>query len=383
MFLSQYRPNLHSRGEVYALMILFAFGASCGSPSSGAHAEAAQTAQTGLDWRASDEADVVLLAARAQSRLLQARVRDDRGTLRGQLNRLLGLRVESARSDGWGWGLSYAWDAFGDDVNNPDNTIYSYTTAAAALALLDGYELLGDTKYLDAAERAAEALLVDTCCWSDGDYMSVWYSDQANDHREDRQVHNVNGLALAALARLDEHLIPARFSDERKAMAAHLIDQQGVGYSLEPLEGTRVSRANWKYMQGTTRPNDLLHETFIVEGLLAHGTAEACEAADRSLDGVIDSHFTEEGRPQSGPYTFGSLHWGPAAALHALSMSHRHLPEARPVADYLATTINDKGQSTLAEPGETRAQAWYALGLAAFVHAERAGTANACSSRAE
>lgn len=147
MAVLRYGGKVEAMRKVLALVTAAVVVASCG-PSAGPHAEAAHTAQKSLEWRGSEEADVVLLAGRAQSHLLQVGVRDDRETLREQLDRLLELRIAGAHSDAWGWGLSYPWDAFGDDVVNPKDTIYSYTTAAAALALMDGYEVLGDPNIL-------------------------------------------------------------------------------------------------------------------------------------------------------------------------------------------------------------------------------------------
>lgn len=293
---------------------------------------------------------------------------DDKDELRRQLDRLLELRIEG--EGGWGWGQAFAWDAYGDGVINPADTIYSYTTAAAALALLDGYAVLGDEEYLDAAERAGGALTVDTCCWRDGDYISVWYDDQPNDQRHERQIHNVNGLALAALTRLDEVTGESRYSELTAAMAQHLIHEQGDGYAQQNYGDTTVADSNWRYSQGEPgRPNDLLHETFIVEGLLTYGSVEAVESARRSLDGILATHF-DGGKPREGKYTFGSLGWGPGAALFVLSMVEGYREAARPIAEHLSATVSDDGRSTLADDEQLRAQAWYSLGLARFANKE-------------
>lgn len=326
----------------------------------------AEAIHDSIDVRSTDEADTVLLLARANAHLIAAGVHDDKDELRGQLDRLLELRIEG--KGGWGWGLSYAWDAYGDGVVNPADTIYSYTTAAAALALLDGYAVLGDEKYLEAARRAGGALTVDTCCWRDGDHASVWYDDQPNDQRNERQVHNVNGLALAALTRLDEAGGDSRYADLTSAMAQHLIEAQGEGYAQENYGETKVADSNWTYSQAEPgRPNDLIHETFIVEGLMTYGTDEAVQAAHRSVEGMLATHF-DEGKPREGKYTFGSLGWGPGAALFVLSMVDDYRDAARSIAEHLSEGVDHDGRSALAESDQLRAQAWYSLGLARFAN---------------
>lgn len=338
---------------------------SVGAAHTSEAAAAAVAVHESIEWEASDEADVVLLLARANAHLTAAGVHDGRRRLRRQLARLVDLRIEAPQG-GWGWGLSYPWDAFADGVVNPADTIYSYTTAGAGLALLAGYEVLHENRHLAAAEHAATALLRQACCWRRGDYLSVWYSNRPNDQRDERLVHNVNGLALAVLSGLDQHSPTPRYEAERAAMAGHLLAEQGQGYSRELSDEREVSEANWRYMQGDRRPNDLFHETFIVQGLLAHGTEEAVQAARASLDGIWKTHFNDDGKPRDGLHTFGSLDWGPAAGLYILASSDQHQEEAGEVAHHLAGTVDEGGRSALADKDELRAQAWYALGLARY-----------------
>ena len=363
------RAGPQGAGLPAAVLLLVSLGVSaCSTPESLEQTAAAkgEAIHDSIDVRSTDEADTVLLLARANAHLIAAGVHDDKDELRAQLDRLLQLRIEG--EGGWGWGLSYPWDAYGDGVVNPADTIYSYTTAAAALALLDGYAVLGDEKYLEAARQAGAALTVDTCCWRDGDHVSVWYDDQPNDQRNERQVHNVNGLALAAFTRLDEATGDSRYADLTSAMAEHLIEEQGEGYAQENYGKTRVADSNWAYSQAEPgRPNDLIHEAFIVEGLLTYGTDEAVQAARRSLDGMLATHFND-GEPREGKYTFGSLGWGPGAALFVLAMVDDYRDAARPVAENLSEAVSDEGRSTLADAEQLRAQAWYSLGLARFAN---------------
>ena len=217
----------------------------------------------------------MLLAARAEAHRVAAGL-PSRRVLARMLERLEGLAHRNG--DGLGWGLASRWDAFKDGTVNPVGTVYSYTTAAAALAFLDGYVVTGDRRYLEIAQAAAKTLLTDTCCWRRGAFLSVWYSDQPADQQPGHLVHNVNAVAAAVLSRLERYRHGAWRAPERDAMAAHILSEQG--------EGERVPAWSWRYRQGHERPNDLFHEAFMVEGLLADGRPVAVDAARRALAGM-------------------------------------------------------------------------------------------------
>lgn len=292
----------------------------------------------------SDEPDTVLLAARAHLHLATVAPRHaDRA--RGVLARLADM---TALPDVTGWGLSFAWDAFQDGTVNPSSTIYAYTTAAAALAYLDAYEILGDREYLHVAERAEQVLVKELCCWDNGTHASVWYSDQEADQRDGMQVHNVSALSLAVFERLDLYGISIdRGLTDR--LARHLMDVQGTGFD----KPDQASPANWAYAVNRSTANDLLHETFIVEGLLWHRDGQTHAA--RSLSGIVESHFVE-GRPRETHHTQGSRGWGPPAALYILIGQ----PGFEQHVESIAAVF--RGNDLTAE--HERARGWYALALA-------------------
>jgi len=326
-----------------------------------------------VGWETSEEADVVLLCARATAHRVAAGSADDAPVLRRQLARLWELRITRHATPGWG--LSYAWDSFGKGDENPADTVYAYTTAAAALAFLDGHAVTGDAACLDAAVGACETLLTATCCWRDGPFLSVWYSDRPGDHRPEYQTHNVNALALGALGRTARTTGTDRFAGERTAMVAHLLHSQGRDLGAQRLADgmADVAPSNWRYRSGASRPNDLMHECFIVDGLLESGDPAARAAAVRALGGIWRTHFQGSGRPRDGAYTHGSLGWGVGGGVFALASLPSFRTEAGRAAAVLAGTVDRTGRSSLA-PGQPRAQAWFALGLARYAAQAAAAT---------
>lgn len=338
-------------------------------------ADAASGAAALLDsmaWRTTDEPDVVLLALRATARL--ATIDPDRiDDLDPLLDRLEALSTSTADGSP-GWGLSFPFDAFADGTVNPPGTIYAYTTAHAGLAAMDAYDVLAQPRALDLARGAAATLLSRTCCSrADGD-VSVWYSDRAADHHPGFEVHNVSGLALALLERLRfARAAPGDDGSVATGLRRTLLRTQGVGVVPDPATGAdRPSPANWRYARGRLVPNDLVHETFIVEGLLT-GDRDAVLAARRSLLGIWDVHFAPHGCPRSAVHTQGTDGWGPPAALHVLSMDPRLAHRSTAVAACLLRGgIDRRDVERFAAGDPDRTVGWYALGLAAFAAAQPA-----------
>lgn len=315
--------------------------------------EAAIRLLAGLVPENSDEPDVVILAARAQ---LALTVLDAAGepAARRLLERLAGLGRQE--DGGYGWGLSFAWDAFQDGVVNPVDTIYSYTTASAALAFLDGYERLHDKTYLEIATAAGETLTKLAHYSDNGIHASIWYSNQLNDHQEGREVHNVSGLTLAVLQSLVASGVTVDLALAEK-IARHLVDVQGVGIETPDHAAT----SGWVYMTGASNANDLLHETFIIDGLRRHSIG--LDAAEVALKGIVESHFWNGWwRPE--PHTLGSRNWGPAGALEVLTGHPIHGPLAVVLAQRMVDVINGDGPVAIKPPEHERARAWYAMALA-------------------
>jgi hypothetical protein len=151
-------------------------------------------------------------------------------------------------------------------------------------------------------------------------------------------------------------------------MLGHLLHTQGRELGAQRLvDGMAdVAPSNWRYRSGSPRPNDLMHECFIIDGLLESSDPAGLDAGSRALEGVWKTHFQGAGSPRDGVYTHGSLQWGTGGGLYALSSSPAFLEEAERVATFIATTVDDDGRSSRADHSQPRAQAWFSLGLARF-----------------
>lgn len=330
---------------------------SAGTQAASKEAQAAETILASVDADASDEPDVVLLAARAHLQRPDATVGDSVDRVRALLRHLEDLAVHR-EAGAIGWGLSFAWDAFSDGSENPADTVYSYTTAAAGLTYLDAYEVLGEPRYLSLAADAAETLVTEVCCYREGDTTLIWYSDQVSDQQPEYTVYNVNGLALALFSRLDRLSGDGEFAAQRQAILDELLATQGEGLDEEPHDGVAVSEANWRYDSRSGRPNDLIHETFIVEGLLEDGSPDARHAALRSLDGIWKTHFGGTGEPALSTYTQGTRGWGPAAALFMFASTEENAGRAEVIARNVVERLDDVREL------EPRGSLWYAMALA-------------------
>lgn len=318
-----------------------------------------------LPWPSSFEADVILLAARTAAQLATL----DAGfeiPLRAQLSRLRALGRPTP-SNGLGWGLASEYDTFSDGQTNPASTIYSYTTAAAALAFLDGHAVTGSVEYLQMAQSAATTLVADLGWWVDGELAGIWYSDQRNDRRADYLVYNVCALGLAVLSRLDRALGTTRFARERADLASLLL----AARRLEP-EPDKERWGDWPYRAGAERRNDLIHEVFVLEGLLEHGSAEAWSVAVESLGRLYAPHFASDGCPNEGSMTLGSQGWGPGAGLFGFASTSETLELADRVGPCLSERVGPSGEVAGTMRDVDRGRAWYALGLARWA-AARAG----------
>jgi hypothetical protein len=316
--------------------------------------------------RSTVEADVALLLARAA---VHASLCDPiyAREARGYLDRLCALEIR--KDSRVGWGLSFAHDTFSKGKPNSADTIYAYTTAAAGLAFLDAAIVLGEPRWAERADEALQTLFSPEFTQARGRSLIVWYSDEPLDQRPEYLVYNTNALVLGLASRIDRDRPQPRYVRERAALTRLLVRSQGVG-----LDGAKVATVhNWRYCLGRPKINDLIHEAFIVEGLLEAGTPKARRAAQRSLAEMWDLHFDGRGQPGQRHFTLGSRGWGPPAALSAFCAARGFASEAAAdVARSLATTIDSTGRATLARNGNPRGEAWYALGLWRFAARGRA-----------
>lgn len=272
--------------------------------------------------RNSNDPDVLSYRARAIS------------ALRGDANPVLDQLWQGRQQNG-GYGLPYAWDAFSDGTTNPQSTLYTYTTATAALSYLDNGRP-------DRARQLVSAIF--TRCWSE-EHGCVWYSDQPADQRSRTQiVPNVNALALVAATRLGYE--PSKQARIRQILAR------------------TAKNGAWPYRLGAEGLNDLEHHSFMVEGVLTARMTEAPAAVARLADffhsdGSFDSHSEK---------VMGSERWGPGDGLAQLV--HARHPLAHRVAAVIAASIEPDGVSTFADRDEPRSVVRYGYGLAKYAAAK-------------
>ena len=205
--------------------------------------------------------------------------------------------VENAHAgpSGYGWGLSFAWDAFGDGSVNPADAIYGITVAFAAQGLLEAHSATGEAAYAEAAVRALESYRDNASRLEPGGRVFL-YSDQQADGAYN--VYNI-GAYLAGQYRRAGSLPHA---SGLTATAAEALAST-LGHARRAADGT----LSWPYSDfDPMKPNDATHAAFFLYGLAAAGAApEDVAAAARHLD-----VFLEDGRIMKFPPGFET---GPAS----------------------------------------------------------------------
>lgn len=160
-----------------------------------------------------------------------------------------------------GYGLSDAWDAFGDSSVNPVHQEYTITTAGVVKALIDWWEVETDSvKANTAFNTALKSLLPYVDNTFDSPLGIPAYSLHQNDRRYD--VFNP-AVYLAGQMQRMAHLT------ENDSLSALLEDKSKKIFSILLQEKLRDINNNiyWNYGSRQQRPNDLIHMAYIVEGL--------------------------------------------------------------------------------------------------------------------
>jgi hypothetical protein len=192
-------------------------------------------------------AKAIALVASAYARLGAAH---DDDTAREQARRWLAWLVENATADeGLGWG--YHFDVQTRFFSYPRGTPNVVATSFAAHALLDGRELLQETRWGEEAERSCEFLLT-RLLEDDGQRLYFRYLPA-----EKELVHNANVLGCAVLARTAALLGRDDLGETvRRALSAALDAQQPDG--------------SWPYAEGEGHGwVDNFHTGYVLEGLAA------------------------------------------------------------------------------------------------------------------
>ena len=174
--------------------------------------------------------------------------------------------VENPSSDlAMGWGLTFAWDAYGDGSVNPPTTIYGITTALAVNGLIESYCRSGNATYLEAAVNSLDYYSNHTSEDRYGTYFN--YSDQSTDAFN---THNVNAMLMLAYARAGTILNRQDFIQ----LATE------VANSLELAKTVTSNSITWPYTafaESGTRAdrNDVVHAAYIAFGI--HETQKILE----------------------------------------------------------------------------------------------------------
>lgn len=172
-----------------------------------------------------------------------------------------------------GWGLPFAWDAFGDGSVNNEHTIYTITTALVIQALLDATDAIHAAEQdvplepqvlIDTANSAIKTFLQGKFIRQDGELI-FWYSVNPED---DYHVLNVSSMLTGQIQRLSQYLsIP-------ESEALSLVADEGFSYVIERMVTDENGNIQWMYggddwpNDRANRPNDLVHEAYVIQGII-------------------------------------------------------------------------------------------------------------------
>lgn len=186
------------------------------------------------------------------------------------------------------WGYPYPWQDVGFFAprDYPNRVVTSFVVQA----LVDGYETLGEARWLEVADGAAEFLLeAPNTIYEDERHRCVSYVPSED---VDWIVMDVPALAGAAAARV----AAIRGDAERMAEATRLIryvvskqTREGAWYYAEPPSASHITHDNY-------------HTGFILDALLDHreasGSDEFTAAYERGLRFYRTRLFEADGAPR-------------------------------------------------------------------------------------
>lgn len=282
----------------------------------------------------------------------------DRSLLRTSADWLVANAISKPNTSGWG--LGFAWDAFGDKSVNPPDTVYGITTALAVGGLLDAYEATQDQTYQEAAVAALDYYSKSFTRTAAGGYF--WYSDQPSDNVD---VYNVSSMLMGQYARAAKLLGRSDFAELARLAARDLTA------GSKHINGIEY----WPYSDRHNRPNDAVHAAYVVQGMIEYAryldSAHLLETAADYLPSFYDNDEVLE---------FSVLHggtdeksraparlWGVGMLIYTLSEFNRHEDAQKFVSaldryrvegsDVFANRPGDRGK------GEPRMVAHILLGL--------------------
>lgn len=306
-----------------------------------------------LDYKKINDHDTLILLARANMAKYGMRGKENYKKSTEEVLNKLETTAYINNDKEIGWGLPYAWDAFGDGTVNSENTVYTYTTAYAGLTFLDFYQLTNDKRYLEVAKRSANVILAKACCWQKEELFSTWYSDNKNDQIDDYAVLNTQALTLSLINKIQHE--DRKDQTYEKFNKNFLIPEDYKNSNYEKNEW------NWPYSLSRSGDNDLFHLMFIVDYLISE---QKNAEADYVLEMAGKYFFDFWGNPKTNRETLGSNNWGPAAYLVYISESGELNWRAKKIAKFIVKDVKktEFGESYI-DPNLSRKLAWDALAL--------------------
>jgi hypothetical protein len=171
------------------------------------------------------------------------------------------------------WGYPYPWQDVGFFA--PRDFPNRVVTSFVGEALVDGYQILGDERYLDVARHAADFLLeAPRTLFEDDARRCVSY---VPDDTVDWIVMDVSALAGALAARVGQLVGDARMVMEGSRLVRYVVSKQteeGAWYYADPPSASHIGHDNY-------------HTGFILDAILRYGLATGSdEFADAYLRGV-------------------------------------------------------------------------------------------------
>jgi hypothetical protein len=176
--------------------------------------------------------------------------------------------------DGLCWGYPYPWQDVGFFA--PRNFPNRVVTSFVGQALLDGYETLGDDRYLDAAGQAVRFLLdAPKTLFEDEDHRCVSY---VPDPSIDWIVMDVSALAGALAARLGAITDDKELIREGGRLVRYVVSRQtdyGAWFYADPPSASHITHDNY-------------HTGFILDAILQYGLAAGSDEFDSAYSRGIE-----------------------------------------------------------------------------------------------
>ena len=225
--------------------------------------------------------------------------------------------------DGLSWGYPYPWQDAGFFA--PRGLPNRVVTSFVGQALLDGYDTLGDDRYLKAASDAVRFLLeAPKTLFEDDAHRCVSY---VPDESIDWIVMDVSALVGALAARLGALQGDEKLFEESGRLVRYVVSKQtdeGAWFYAEPPSASRITHDNY-------------HTGFILDAILLHaqatGSAEFDQAYERGIEFYQRRLFEPDGAPRfmsDRRYPF-DIH-GCAQGIITFSLRQRHRGEGAEMA---------------------------------------------------